>query len=63
MWLHSYQRLSRNQTYPWPDVLNFCPHNSIHRILIAKPVLSAAVHHPTVGALNHIPAEEDGLPQ
>lgn len=58
-WLHLTQRLSSNQTYPWPDMLDFCPHYSVHRVLVAKPVLPAAIHHPAVGALDHIPAQEE----
>lgn len=57
--IHTRYRISSNQTYPWPDMFNFCPHHSIYRILVAKPVLPAAVHHSTVGALNHISAGED----
>lgn len=47
------------QTYSWPDMHNFCPHYSVHRILISKPVLSAAIHNATIGALNHIPAVQE----
>lgn len=57
--IHARYRISSDQTYPWPDMFNFCPHHSIYRILVAKPVLPAAVHHSTVGALNHISAGED----
>lgn len=40
-------------------MFNFCPHYSVHGVLVAKPVLPAAIHHPAVGALDHVPAQEE----
>lgn len=38
---------------------NFGPHDSIHRILVPKPVLPTTIHNAAVGTLNHIPAARE----